>query len=220
LDELKAHRHGKAWAVRLTMAAETDPALAASTPHDPTRLNPDELRRAFAGLDLKDGAKQFLESVWLHYVDRWDRRARQAKRRYYALRGIVLIGGAATPSLIGFSLGTGKSVVEWVAWSTGLLVAIAAAFESLLRPGDVWREKRAASELLTIQGWRFFELLGSYEGKSHKDAFPEFAKTVGRLVEHEIGKYLAAAVPSSTNGLDGDTDDWSSKQSHKPDEHA
>jgi hypothetical protein len=172
----------------------------------PTLLDLDELREGFAGLELEDGAKPFLESVWLRYVDWWDYRARQARRRYYALRGIVLVGGAATPSLIGFGLGTGESVVEWVAWSTGLLVAIAAAFESLLRPGDVWREKRAAGELLKIEGWRFFQLLGSYRGKSHKEAFPEFAETVERLIEHEIGEYLAAAAPRLTNGLEGDTE--------------
>jgi Protein of unknown function (DUF4231) len=182
-----------------------------------TLLDLDELHQAFAGLELENGAKRFLESVWLRYVDWWDHRARQARRRYFALRGIVLVGGAATPSLIGFSLGTGASVVEWVAWGTGLLVAIAAAFDSLLRPGDVWREKRAAGELLKIEGWRFFQLLGSYRGKSHKEAFPEFAETVERLIEHEIGEYLAAAVPRSKNGHDGDTEDSGSEQSQKPD---
>ena len=46
--------------------------------------------------------------------------------------------------------------VEWAAWATGLLVAVAAALEALFHWGDVWREKRSAGELLKIEGWRFF----------------------------------------------------------------
>jgi len=152
-------------------------------------------RQAFATLNVDENAKWFLENVWLRYVAWWDRRAWQAKRQHYALRGVVLVGGAATPSLIGFSIGGGLEAMQWAAWVTGLLVAIAAAAESLFRSGEVWREKRAAGELLKIDGWRFLQLLGPYRGKTHAEAFPDFAESVERLIEHEIGDYLAAAIP-------------------------
>ena len=86
-----------------------------------------------------------------------------------------------------------------------MLVAVSAALESLFRWGDVWRDKRGAAELLKIEGWRFFELTGSYRGRTHRDAFPDFADAVVRLVEHEIGDYLAAAVPRMADTSDGRT---------------
>jgi Protein of unknown function (DUF4231) len=88
-------------------------------------LDLDEQRQWVAQLDLDDSAKRFLENVWLRYVAWWDERARQARRRYHRWRGIVLIGGAATPSLISFSIG-GQNVesIQWAAWCRcGLLPA-------------------------------------------------------------------------------------------------
>jgi hypothetical protein len=165
-------------------------------------LDLDEQRRLFTSLDLDEGARWFLENVWLTYLAWWGDRAQRARRQYRIWRGIVLVGGAATPSLIGFSIGGGSEVVEWAAWATGLAVAIAAALESLYRWGDIWREKRAAGERLKVEGWRFLHLTGPYRGRTHAEAFPEFAETVERFIELEIGDYLAAAIPRGTGEQD------------------
>jgi hypothetical protein len=164
-------------------------------------LDIEEQRNWVEQLDLDNTAKPFLENVWLRYIAWWDERARQARRRYHLWRGIVLIGGAATPSLISFSIG-GQNVesLQWAAWGTGLLVAVAAALESLFGWGDIWREKRAAGELLKLEGWRFFQLTDRYRGMTHAEAFPDFVEAVDRLIEHEIGEYLAAAVPHPLGG--------------------
>lgn len=150
----------------------------------------------------------FLESVWLRYVAWWDDRARRARRPYRFWRSVVLIGGALTPSLIGFSIGgESREAMQWAAWVTGLLVAFAAALESLFRWGEVWREKRAAGEMLKIEGWRFFQLIGPYRGRTHAEAFPDFAEAVGRLVEHEIGDYLVATTPRAAGGSEKDSEE-------------
>ena len=165
-------------------------------------LDLEKQRQLITRLDLDFGAQWFLENVWLTYLDWWDDRAHRARRWYRFWRAIVLVGGAATPSLIGFSIGGGSEAVEWAAWGTGLAVAVAAALESLYRWGDIWREKRAAGELLKAEGQRFLHLIGRYRGRTHAQAFPEFAETVERFIEQEIGDYLAAAIPRATSDKD------------------
>jgi uncharacterized protein DUF4231 len=180
-------------------SARQDGHVGRSATPAPLLLDLDNQRQLITSLELDTRANWFLENVWLTYLAWWDDRARRARRQYRFWRAVVLVGGAATPSLIGFSIGGGSEAIEWAAWATGLAVAIAAALETLYRWGDIWREKRAAGERLKVEGWRFLHLTGPYLGRTHTEAFSEFAETVERFIEAEIGDYLAAAIPRGTN---------------------
>ncbi len=131
-----------------------------------------------------------------------DSRAADAKWKYHALRGAVVIAGALVPALVGL-----RELNVWGerAWAfavaaiiASLIVAICTGIESLFSYGDIWREKRAAAELIKIEGFRFFQLTGDYNqpDKSHADLYAKFAAKVEEMIEREIKDYVVAVKPS------------------------
>jgi hypothetical protein len=154
-----------------------------------------------AGIDrlkLEESQKQFVKDRWLTYVVYWDKRARANKTKYYILKTVVIVGSVITPALIGTVAlpnllqvnHSGTNPIQWIAFGLSLLVGLAAALEEFYRHGDLWREKRAAGEILKCEGWRFFQLAGKYKGKSHSGAFSDFASNVEDMIEHEIKDYF------------------------------
>jgi uncharacterized protein DUF4231 len=150
--------------------------------------------------DLDDEQKRSLENRWLHMVRYWDQRSRKSRRKYFAYRTIVLIGGVLIPALV--SLQTSnlvadkyKGLIQFAAIVTGLLIAIAAGVEEIFHYGEIWREKRKAAELLKIEGWRYFQLAGPYRKATHKVAYPDFAANVELMIEREIKDYIVVTQP-------------------------
>lgn len=160
-----------------------------------------KLRELVAGLDLDDAkTKDYIEARWLKYVEWWDSRASKAKNRYLALRGAVVAGGAAIPALVGLRELQQLGELGWLFAIASIIVsfvvAVSAGLESLLGYGDIWREKRAAAELIKSEGFSFFQLSGNYaQFKSHQDAYQLFAKNVEDLIRSEIKDYIIAVSP-------------------------
>jgi uncharacterized protein DUF4231 len=152
------------------------------------------LRAVIAQLDLDDAQKDRLNKRWLHYVLWWDERANENKWKYRVLRGIVIIGGATVPALVSLHVADprGAAGLHILTVVISLLVAISAGLEGFFGYGEIWREKRAAAEILKVQGWRFFNLIRPYAGKTHREAFPDFADAVETMIEHEVKDYLVA----------------------------
>jgi hypothetical protein len=150
--------------------------------------------------DLDDEQKRSLENRWLHMVRYWDQRSRKSRRKYFAYRTIVLIGGVLIPALVTLQTSTlvaekYKGLIQFAAIVTGLLIAIAAGVEEIFHYGEIWREKRKAAELLKIEGWRYFQLAGSYRKLNHKVAYPDFAANVEGMIEREIKDYMVVTQP-------------------------
>lgn len=80
---------------------------------------------------------------------------------------------------------------------TSLVVAICAGLEDLFSFGDIWREKRAAAELIKIEGLRFFQLAGEYNQarKTHADLYPVFVARVEDIIVSEVKDYIIAIKP-------------------------
>lgn len=169
-------------------------------------VNEEELRALIDGLDLKERKKnEYLKARWLNYVLWWDSRATDAKRKYFALRGAVVIAGALIPALVGLRelnvWGNQAWIFAVASIVASLVVAICAGLESLFSFGDIWREKRAAAELIKIEGFRFFQLTGDYKqaGKSHADLYATFAAKVEEIIEREIKDYVIAVKPKEVD---------------------
>lgn len=171
--------------------------------NQPVLVDLEKLRELIGGLELGDRKlNEYIEARWLKYVEWWDSRARKAKSRYHGLRSAVIIGGALIPALVGL-----RELNVWGnhTWPfavasiiASLVVAICAGLESLFGFGNIWREKRAAAELIKSEGFSFLELIGDYKDfGSHKDAFKQFAGAVEQLVRNEIKDYIVAAAPTS-----------------------
>jgi hypothetical protein len=69
----------------------------------------------------------------------------------------VVAGGAAIPALVSVHVSDLERAANLhiVTVVLSLLVVISAGLEGLFGFGEIWREKRAAAEILKVQGWRF-----------------------------------------------------------------
>ena len=180
-------------------------------------VNEEALKAIIADLEnLSEPQKQRIRDRWLNYVLRWDDRADENKKRHYVYRRIVVIGGVVLPALIGTTairsltnLTTEQAnVIQWVAFALSLIVGISGALEELFRHGDIWREKRAAAELLNCEGWRYFQLAGKYKGKgkTHVSTYSDFATAVEDIIEHEIKDYLLVTHAKENKPGNGSTE--------------
>jgi hypothetical protein len=152
-------------------------------------------------LDKEKRQNENIKARWLNYVLWWDSRAREARRKYFGLRSAVVIGGALIPALVGLRELNAWSDQSWIfsvaSVLASLVVAICAGLESLFAFGDIWREKRAAAELIKTEGFRFFELAGDYQkrSKTHADLYPIFADRVEDIIASEIKDYIISVKP-------------------------
>ncbi|HWC15944.1 MAG TPA: DUF4231 domain-containing protein [Terriglobales bacterium] len=123
--------------------------------------------------------------------------ATDARRKYFTLRTCVVIASALIPALVGL-----RELDVWRnrAWIfalasiiASLIVAICAGIEGLFSFGDIWREKRAAAELIKSEGFSFLQLTGDYKQfTTHAGAFEQFAANVEGLIRSEIKEYIVA----------------------------
>lgn len=170
-----------------------------------TRLPPlvdiPKLRRLIDDVSLGDkNLNEYLKARWLHYVDRWDSRARRAKGMSLSLRSAVVIGGAFIPALVGLRELETFVEVEWIFATLSILaslvVAICTGLESVFGWGDIWREKRMATEVIESEGFSFLQLTGDYRKfPTHAEGFKEFAEKVENLIRHEIKDYIIVVTP-------------------------
>jgi hypothetical protein len=143
-----------------------------------------------AGLSTDE--KKTMRSRWLYEVLRMDHQVRADREMFYWLRVPVVIGAVALPAIV--NLKVSGNLAAWARWTPfvlSLIVAVAVALESLLRYGPRWRVYRRSSDALQSEGWKFFQLADEpYKGKTHAEAYPEFAKNVEDILERYSTDYL------------------------------
>ncbi len=176
----------------------------------PILVDLQRLRTLIRELDLGQDKKlnEYIDARWINYIEWWDSRSSVAKRKYHTLRAAVVIAGALIPALVGLRELNVWGERAWVfavaAIFASLVVAICAGLESLYSFGTVWREKRAAAELIKSEGFSFLQLTGEYQNfGSHKEAFKQFAGNVERLIRSEIKDYILAVTPGTAGPPDG-----------------
>ena len=168
----------------------------------PVLVDRERLETLIDSLELGDPKRnEYLKARWLNYVLWWDYRSNDARRKYFFLRVAVVIAGALVPALVGLRELNQSGSLSWVfavlSIIVSLVVAICAGIESLFGYGDIWREKRAAAEMIKIEGFCFFQLTGDYAraDNQHADLYPTFAARVEDMIEHEIKDYIVAVKP-------------------------
>jgi Protein of unknown function (DUF4231) len=149
-------------------------------------------------VELPDLHKRFLRLRWLDQMLWAERRAGQARDRYYALRMLAIIGGVIVPALVSLNLQASiAAVFGWITFALSLAVAISLAVEGFFRWGERWAHYRRMAEMLKSEGWMFFQLAGPYqEPGTHAGAYPEFAKRVEAIVASDVDLFIAQVVKS------------------------
>src|SRR5882672_10901152 len=96
----------------------------------------DELGALIDAVELPDLHKRFLRLRWLDQMLWAEKRAGQARNRYYSLRLLAIIGGVAVPALVSLNQNQQASIAAvagWVTFALSLAVAISLAVESFFR---------------------------------------------------------------------------------------
>jgi Protein of unknown function (DUF4231) len=146
-----------------------------------------QLKALIESAELDETQKEYLRKRWLHQIRWWDGRAWEARRKYFRLRVIIVLGGVILPFLTTASFSA--PLEPWMrraAALVSLLVAACAALEALYSWGTIWLEKRRAAELLKVEGWLLLHRGGRYKEQTEADAFPEFVTEVESQIAAEV----------------------------------
>lgn len=171
--------------------------------NNPKLVDLEELKTLMSGVKLNDPkSNEYINARWLKYVEWWDWRSRESKRKYQALKTAVIVGSAMIPALVGLrelkQLGDYAWMFSVASIVASLVVAICASLESLFGFGEMWREKRMSAELIKSEGFSFLQLSGAYaQFATHQDAYKLFAQNVEELIRHEIKDYVVAVTPKT-----------------------
>jgi hypothetical protein len=153
-------------------------------------------------LELPEIGKRFLRLRWLDQMLWAERRAGEARNRYYALRMLAIIGGVIVPALVGLQLSPDAArAMSWVILAISLAVAVALAIESFFHWGERWLHYRRMAELLKSEGWLFLQLGGPYQG-THAAVYPEFARRIEAIIAADVDAFVAQM--SQDKGKSGD----------------
>ena len=154
-------------------------------------------------IDTVDGLEPYrspLAARWIGMVMWWHQQSTDARRKYFALRAIMIAGGTAIPVVTTVSAATGWRTAGTVAAAAvGAIVAAAAAWEGVANYGETWREKRRAAELLKVEGYQFIQLCGRYScfgsagnlSAGYPRAYLIFAAQMEAMIAQEVGEYLS-----------------------------
>jgi hypothetical protein len=151
-----------------------------------------DLISAAAWLDKDQRA--YLVERWLHQIRWWNQRSWEARRYYFRLRSVVVIGAVLSPFLVSVHLA--DEFDPWLRFAgaiVSLAVAICAGLEALYGWGGIWLEKRRAAELLKVEGWLFLHRAGAYKQLEAPAAFNGFVTNVESQIASEVGEYVTVA---------------------------
>jgi hypothetical protein len=158
-------------------------------------LEVEKLEKLIAAASWLDGdQRRYLLERWLHQIRWWNQRAWEARRYYFRLRAVVVIGAVLSPFLVSVHLsGEADPWLRLAGALISLAVAICAGLEALYGWGSIWLEKRRAAELLKVEGWLFLHRAASYEEGEGSQAFHNFVTKVESQIASEVGEYVTVA---------------------------
>jgi hypothetical protein len=171
----------------------------------------ERLLRVIEMLDMSEDKKEWMRDRWLDQAHWFDRRAREANRKYSALRVIAITGGVLVPALVSVSPGVSTFWLwDWVkptAFVVSLMVAASVGLDGFFHYGERWRHFRRTAELLKTEGWLFIEGGGRYKPHQHRPDFHDrffslFATKVEELVRRDVEVYLTRIVQEKSEDSD------------------
>lgn len=162
------------------------------TPEADTATPQADLATLIAQLPITELQRQMLKARWLDQLVYMSGKADKARRWYYRLRFVGVIGGVLVPALISISLAY-ESIRELhvITFLVSLLVAVVVAAETLYRYGEQWRHYRRNAELLKSEGWQYLMGIGPYrKAKDSDQAFKEFSSRVEAILQEDVQGYM------------------------------
>jgi hypothetical protein len=168
-------------------------------------------------LDLSETDRDILKYRWLAQITRLEDTASSERRTHERLRRTAILGAAVASALVGTSAALPSlippSSATAIAASVGVLALIvnlgvtaALGLDAAFRHAERYRETRLVTELLRIEGSRYFSLADSYAAaaggpqSTHRTQFPRFMAQVEHILERDAYAWVAFAVTSPSRG--------------------
>lgn len=157
----------------------------------------------FMDMAASDQEKFYMEHRWYSQWKWYDKRAGSAKKNHQLLQLIVGIGSVSVPVLVGFSvpsdlvfLGIGAEGLDTIKLlatvGISLAVAISSAIESVMKPGDNWRNFRGAAEELQREKSMYDVRSGPY--RRSRTPFLLFSERCENIIAKQNGQWLQMGV--------------------------
>jgi hypothetical protein len=170
-------------------------AQEVSVPVSTAMADRDDLDTFIEQLPITDMQRQMLRGRWLDQMAYMSRKANQARRRYYTLRSIGVIGGVMVPAFISLSLAYNFVELRLATFFASLLVACVAAAEVLFRYGERWRHYRRNEEMLKSEGWQYLIGIGPYaKAKDAQQAYKAFTARVEAILQQDVEGYMESVA--------------------------
>ncbi|MDJ0770577.1 MAG: DUF4231 domain-containing protein [Ilumatobacter sp.] len=157
----------------------------------------DKLRASIDALGLTPDMTTHLKDRWLDQLLWFERKAASNQTNHRWLRMVALIGGVALPLIVNLSTDDAETWIQAVAVGVSLVVGVAVATESFLRPGEKWLQYRQTAELLRSEWWMFVSRSGDYAGfDTLGSAHPRFVERVEWIINEDVAGFMAIMAPS------------------------
>lgn len=155
-------------------------------------------------LEITESQKRFMKSRWLDQLLWFESRAGRANKWSTRFRVTNVVGGVTIPALVSLSLNNNplghKFEIGLIAFGLSQIVAIGAALEEYFHFTDKYTGYRKAAELLKSEGWKFFQLSGSYkEYPDHMQAYPAFAFRVEKVIQEDVQAFVEIIAQENAN---------------------
>lgn len=156
------------------------------------------LAAAIDALGLPPGPTTHLHDRWLGQLTWFEAKASKNQKSHRSLRMVALIGGVMLPLAVNAAASDASTLLRIAAVLVSVLVAVAVATESFLRPGERWIQFRQTAELLRSEWWLFVSLAGDYAGYTTvADAHKRFVERVESIVGADVAGFVALVTPST-----------------------
>jgi len=145
-----------------------------------------------------------IREYYVRVAEEYEIRASRMGWWLYHLQVIRTTFNLVLPALLAFqNLGHLAQLVMWLTWALSLMVSLATGYIDLFRMRDMYEQFTRASELLKLEGWRFFGLTGRYSVfTNHQDALPAFFERVARIrrrmIDEEFPPHKNGTTSSGT----------------------
>lgn len=137
---------------------------------------------------------------FLRITDEYEMRARRMGWWLHHLRTLRAVFNIILPAILALqNVGYLAAIIMWLTWTLSLTVSLATGFIDLYRLDILYEQFTRASELLKLEGWRYFGLTGRYAPfKDHQAALPVFLGRVARIRRRMIDEEFPASSAKST----------------------
>lgn len=163
-----------------------------------------ELTELIELLEITDSQKRFMKSRWLDQLLWFEGNATRTKKWSNRLRLMNIVGGVTIPALVSLNLTENpigyKVEIGLIAFVISQIVAVGAALEEYFQFTKKFTAYRKSAELLKSEGWKFFQLSGSYqEYANHMEAYTTFAFRVEKSIEEDVNSFVQILAQENAN---------------------